>query len=774
MSKAIRRALMIARGHYADGGETDPMLDQDQGMSPLAMQTFNDPNRISVGELQEGPNLYESLSSSPLFNKEAWSRAFNASGTDWANAAKNLANEYANRAVNVGRIGKEKLFGGENMTPEEQRQATSDLVNFMPIGGMAMGSGKANPNLLSMSGAADRAVELAKGKTYKAAEAQKMFENAVGRSHGFEKTDLPLLGRGDITFPSHVTPENFADEVAKKVQDVKEWNNPQRRYWYENSGDIINTAVGGDPEMADRITHAVAKTSQGTPVLDNASYAARAHHQVMVGDPVFTGMYPNTMSPIIQEAYSSPEIGAVGPKISGYQSGFRSSWMPDVINAGANDQHNMRWLGWEGFNGTPTTGQHNYDRLLRSAVTDQLNAEGFDSGKWLPGQVQAVGWAKARHAGGVPEAEAGYDITNAFADRTGRLTYETAPGLTTDHLPEYHNAPLETKQAYHDAVNNILQDSMGRDIIASHMGLLTLPTEHGLGVFQNNVSPGSAAKVVTAGAPGGWKNGIDPATKELMTAAELTRGLLLRQDASAFHFPSFPKNGLTWNTRDLFDVRTGSPLTHDEASAITSKIADATGSDFFSPIFTKNGYRFINVPEYSGVSNKDFMNHLDRVLNEHYADSSRPIDVVMGKNDGFYESTDWRKDGGENYIQGLRSLRPDVQRRAAELLATLGPRISEIENAFAKQHGWTPNESTRIWETNPAYAKHADKFKDITPGVPPKPYSPEFGKQEFYPELIGKKRGGQVVDRALSISRFGPAAAQDAVNVAKQLARGRP
>jgi hypothetical protein len=770
MSRDIRRALMIARSHYADGGETDPMLDQDQGMSPVAMQTLNDPNRVSVEELQEGPNLYESVSSSPLFNSEAWKRAANASGEDWANAAKRVASEYGNRALNMGRIAKQKMFGGEDMTPEEQQQATSDITNFMPIGGLAFGAREYNPNLLSMSGASDKAV-----RTLKAQEAQNMFSNAMGRVHGEVPTDLKLLGRGDITFPSHVTPENFADEIATKVQDVKDWNNPQRRFWYENSGDAINTAVGGDPELADRVTHAISKTSQGTPVLDNASYAARAHHQIMAGDPVFTGMYPNAMSPVIQEAYSSPEVGAVGPKISGYQSGFRSSWMPDVMNAGANDQHNMRWLGWEGFNGTPTTGQHNYDRLLRSAVTDQLNAEGFDNGNWLPGQVQAVGWAKARHAGGVPEAEAGYDITNAFADRTGRLTYETAPGLTTNHLPEYHDAPLETKHAYHDAINNVLQDQMGRDVIASHMGLLTLPTEHGLGVFQNNVSPGSAAKVVTAGAPGGWKSGIDPSTRELMTAAELTRGLLLRQDASAFHFPSFPKNGLNWNTRDLFDVRTGTPLAHDEASAITSKIANATGSDFFSPIFTPNGYRFINVPEYSGVSNKDFMGHLDRVLNEHYADSSRPIDVVMGKNDGFYESSDWSKDGGENYLQGLRSLRPDVQRRAAELLATLGPRISEVENAFSKTHGWTPNKSTRIWETNPAYAQHADKFKNITPGVPPKPYSPDFGKQEFYPELIGKKRGGQVVDRAISVARpFGPVAAQDAVNVAKQLARGRP
>ena len=153
---------IFSRGGYADGGETDPMLDQDQGMSPTAMRVLNDPNRINVGELQEGPNLYESVSSSPLFNGEAWKRMTNASSEDAINAAKKLASEYGNRALNMGRIAKQKLYGGENMTPQEEQQATSDLTNFMPVSGMAFGSRGYDPNLLSMSGASDRAIELAK------------------------------------------------------------------------------------------------------------------------------------------------------------------------------------------------------------------------------------------------------------------------------------------------------------------------------------------------------------------------------------------------------------------------------------------------------------------------------------------------------------------------------------------------------------------------------------------------------------------------------------
>ena len=58
----------------------------------------------------------------------------------------------------------------------------------------------------------------------------------------------------------------------------------------------------------------------------------------------------------------------------------------------------------------------------------------------------------------------------------------------------------------------------------------------------------------------------------------------------------------------------------------------------------------------------------------------------------------WRKTGAEQYLQGLRSLRPDVQRRAAELFATLGPRISKVEEAAAESRGWKSDHQKRIWD----------------------------------------------------------------------------
>jgi hypothetical protein len=66
----------------------------------------------------------------------------------------------------------------------------------------------------------------------------------------------------------------------------------------------------------------------------------------------------------------------------------------------------------------------------------------------------------------------------------------------------------------------------------------------------------------------------------------------------------------------------------------------------------------------------------------------------------------WRDNpNGESYLEGIRVTgSPDVQRRPAEPLANLGPKISQVEEGFARDHGWTSNRSTRVWGTNPDLA----------------------------------------------------------------------
>ena len=47
---------------------------------------------------------------------------------------------------------------------------------------------------------------------------------------------------------------------------------------------------------------------------------------------------------------------------------------------------------------------------------------------------------------------------------------------------------------------------------------------------------------------------------------------------------------------------------------------------------------------------------------------------------------DWSKDNGTAYLAAIRSLRPDVRRRVAEALGTIGPDIARVEDAFAAKY----------------------------------------------------------------------------------------
>ena len=95
------------------------------------------------------------------------------------------------------------------------------------------------------------------------------------------------------------------------------------------------------------------------------------------------------------------------------------------------------------------------------------------------------------------------------------------------------------------------------------------------------------------------------------------------------------------------------------------------------------------------------------VAKAYHPSDNRISESVKGYSDSFHHSNDWKANpNGQDYLAALRSFRPDVQRRASEVLATLGSHISRVENEFAAKHGWTPNANTRIWETNPVCKKY--------------------------------------------------------------------
>lgn len=123
--------------------------------------------------------------------------------------------------------------------------------------------------------------------------------------------------------------------------------------------------------------------------------------------------------------------------------------------------------------------------------------------------------------------------TQAEGRAPAQLSWEAAPGMTTSIFPEFHNAPLEQRQEFQDAIQSVLTTPEGQDVIAKEMGLVAGQTFAGAGAFQGRVNPGAQSQVSLNSFH------LSPRDIQLLNATEAIRGMLLHQDAAAWHRPAF-------------------------------------------------------------------------------------------------------------------------------------------------------------------------------------------------------------------------------------------
>jgi hypothetical protein len=558
---------------------------------------------------------------------------------------------------------------------------------------------------------------------------QQDFIDQLRAQHLARDDGLPLSGATQpVSPPPHIQSMDDLNGLVGRYADLAEAGRLGRD-WYSKSGtDILYHA--GDPEGADRFAASLAGTSPKTDVAGNAAYAANAWNQAMAGEPALqAGRFPQAMGQRVQR-YLYEGAPVTGEKIGPFLAATGAEWNPDYAHAFVNDVWNMRALEYPPelgkvknapyYDGTPTLGQHNFARIVGDLAADEL--ERRNSGEeWLPQQTQAAAWTGIKHQiEGTPVGEAAFNFADALKSLYAQQSWESAPGKTAvNHLPEYHTASSEDQQAFHDAMRSVLVDDQGRDIIQRHLGLLTGPTFEGQGVFQGGVHPGTQSQAVAGPAYGGMFAGVDPATKDMLTVDSALHGLLLRQDASAWSKPVF-RESLKPGQANMADIDIGRPLTTGEAQALTEAMAKASGTDWFSPIATRNGARFLNVPdpEYgSGLTNTDFHKAVVKALGDDRLPDSN---VRLAYADSGYFPNDWSEDPrGQSYLAAITGTgRPDLERRAAEILATLGPRVSEVENHFRDTLGWTPDPSTRVWENNPTI----ERFGNALVPNPPRPW----------------------------------------------------
>jgi hypothetical protein len=79
-------------------------------------------------------------------------------------------------------------------------------------------------------------------------------------------------------------------------------------------------------------------------------------------------------------------------------------------------------------------------------------------------------------------------------------------------------------------------------------------------------------------APGGYLQGVDPTSRDLLNTPEATRWLLRRQDAAAWHQPAL-RPGLKPGYSNLADTDIGRPLTTSDSQGFGLVRADAGIAD---------------------------------------------------------------------------------------------------------------------------------------------------------------------------------------------------
>lgn len=264
-------------------------------------------------------------------------------------------------------------------------------------------------------------------------------------------------------------------------------------------------------------------------------------------------------------------------------------------------------------------------------------------------------------------------------------TWETRPGMTFDTW--MHQLPDKAFEDYHRRVVNIMTDDVtGGDRIHQAFGIRRSRTSTGPGAFEGNVSPG--AQTYTLGVGGE----LSEAVENRLTAAALTRGRLLRQDAVAWHsaIPAARNADITTLPLHHFDL--GRTMTRDEATRLIdnfdqARAAFGLGDDVaLTPISTPTGFRVINF-DPDAVDNAAFYRAAEQAINDTF-DDSVDIRAFHGNVRSRYIENDWSVNpNGENFTRNLDELGSGFRARSDDALGRIGPEIRAEERRLARQWG---------------------------------------------------------------------------------------
>jgi len=503
------------------------------------------------------------------------------------------------------------------------------------------------------------------------------------------RSEIPELEQVKTTGQVKGAPEGMDSKqkvgaLRRKMRGLAEQGVSQR-FWYEQSGQALLDITNNDKEDADKLAQVIAITSPGTPVEPNFNYALQAYYQYIAGETVKTGRFPEKMSEKIINVFQGKDWG--GRKTNEFYNNIMRVIDPSRTQGVTVDVWMVRAFGFD--TDAPTPAQYSFVENEVQKISNQLG--------WEPQQVQAAIWtAQKAKDEGTDVGAAGFNYASALEKSLGQISWESIPGRTSGHMPEMFNVPYEQLQEYHVAISKALQDENGSDFIANTLGILSPGIVEAPGFFEGKVSPGSQTEIaltkIYKADPKTEFAKLEPAAEDLAKAYSAAIGILLKQDGIGYHKPFFQK-GIAKSKLNGMDINIGRPLTENETQMIAEAMEKESGIKDYNPIGTANGARLINF-SYLDVPNLKFKKIVTNVLDSVQFENNEDVDLGQFASSEGYLSNDWSKNkNGESYIESIRGISPDLQRRVENIVRDLKSRIDEVDQTFSEKYGWTRDES---------------------------------------------------------------------------------
>lgn len=471
------------------------------------------------------------------------------------------------------------------------------------------------------------------------------------------------------------------------------------RHWYDKAGASNLYHMGDDPVLAGKFTGGQAVTSASTAVDANLGHAIRAHNQKMAGDPARAGQYPTAMGERIDRIYGAQNqqeiLDILGDKTGPYAENIArgGGYGTTGVNRAVHDIWDGRLWGYTDPNGKPFSGsfsptQHRYMDEQMDMVVNEANRRSLGGANdWDHRSGQAAAWIARKAADeGKSIADAGRSYDDYMAKYYGQGSYEAAPGKTTTYMQGLLNEPYDVRKSHMDVVGDVLTDEAGRDRIAMAYGAPTGRTIEAPGVFEGDINPGRQTSVALGRATGGAE--IDPSSAALMNAIEAQRGMLLGQDAAAWHLPGNP--GEAVKRAGILGFETGGPISQAQMRDVIKRVKDEFGAqalDSVAPIGTPGGFRLLNF----GVDNKQ-LDSLGKQIAKDMGINPPNRYAMIGGN---LISNDWRVNPlGQEYIKYID--RPEFQAAFDKSAPQIASQLLKAEKGLVKTYGDGAGEITKL------------------------------------------------------------------------------